>query len=189
MQERVSISTEINTETGAFLKSFVDTNILRYKTIWVRHQALISRLGKDFDKPEVGYPFPLNMRKHATKQSVSEELEFRGFTLQKFMSAATEMVEKEEAIDLPSFLIEDLADWKTVHSTKGTIFDKFGKQIKFEDRNMDIEKSGGVLRIFLGEQIALFIQYGSKEKPTKEIVEAKLIPTKLIESALVRILT
>lgn len=182
MTERLSQDEALNPDTIDFLNEFVKRNISKYRDLWLQYQSRLQRFGSD-GIMEFGYPFGQIYKYKDQRRSLGEELEFRGFTLKKFREIAPQTVTEKKDLPLPSFLAEDLGDWADILSTKGTILDTDGKIVRFENRNISKEKTGGAIRVFPGYQIALFIKYGTRENPTVEPTDFKLIYAEFLKKA------
>ncbi len=183
MTERNIPLETLNSDSKEFLEEFTKRNITKYRDLWIKLQGRINELGPNAEFLEFGYPFG-QIYKHKDKEkTLGQELEFRGFTLKKFPQATEAMLAYQKPIPLPAFLLDDLSDWTDVLSTKGTILSADGKITRFENRNIEKEKSGGVIRIFPGYQIGLFIKYGTKENPSTEPVDYKLVPAGNLKKA------
>lgn len=182
MIERLSQDEALNPDTADFLNEFVKRNISKYRDLWLQYQSRLQRFGND-GIMEFGYPFGQIYKHKDQAKSLGEELEFRGFTLKKFREIAPQTVTEKKDLPLPSFLAEDLGDWVDILSTKGVILDTNGKIVRFENRGITSPKVGGAFRVFPGYQLALFIKYGTVEKPSEEPVDYKLVNAEFLKKA------
>lgn len=183
MQERGKDKELVNEDTKEFLDLFVKKHLDKYRSLWLHYQNMVKRLGEPSEYMEFGYPFGQLYKYKDKDKTLAEELEFRGYTLQKFPGAADIVISQQTPIPLPPFLVDDLADWQDTLSTKGTILGEDEKIIRFENRNIQKKKSGGAVRVFPGYQLALFIKYGTRQNPTQEPTDFKLIPASLVKKA------
>ena len=178
MSEKIKHQETLNKDSQEFIEKLVNSLTLKYKTMWLMHQHAIEKNGQVFYSSRFGFDYTFDERQVEISKKISKDLEFRGFTLKKFPLAVETMLKEQKEIPLPDFLANDLSDIENVLSTKGIILNSKGVRVNYGDRKIDEEKTGGVIRIFNGHQIALKILYG--KLPTK-IPETKLIPADFIK--------
>lgn len=187
MSEIIKSPEVLNKDSQEFINKLVNDLTIKYKTMWLMHQHAIEKNGQVFYSSRFGFAYSFDERQVEISKNISEDLEFRGFTLKKFPLAVETMLKEQKEIPLPDFLADELSDIENTLSTMGTILNSQGKRVNFVNRRNDELKTGGIIKVFDGYQIAVKIKYGMKSEknivPTTKPSEVKLMPARLLKNA------
>ncbi|MDP3917574.1 MAG: hypothetical protein Q8Q30_00140 [Candidatus Woesebacteria bacterium] len=182
MTESKTVPEQPNNKTASFLDNFTSSLIKKYQKKWKDANALTTLYqSKDLTK----FPHAKQLQEdleHAQKTII--EMEERAFIVKEFKSAVSNMFEIQTEIPLPPFLIPELL----------TIEDKDLERVVAESYDADgtklmgygegVPKTGYIAKVFSGDQFALKLEYGYREKekfiPTIKPTTITLIPTKLL---------